>query len=122
MKEERRRHPRVNLRWPVKVGIPKGQLDRFWAVTVNLNGRMENISADGAFICCEEPLGLNEKFNVVLHDDLEPDRKLRVDVEVIRSNAHCLDDEIMFHGMGVQFTNLTAEDQQFISGLLSRLL
>ena len=122
MQEERRRHPRVKLRWPVKLGISKGQLSEFWAVTVDLNGRIEDISASGAFICCEEPLGLNEKFNVVLNDDLEPDRKLPVNAKVIRSNVHCLDDEIMSHGMGVVFTNLTAEDQQFISDLVSRLL
>ena len=102
MKDERRRHFRAELKWPVIIQHAKG----------DLNGETLNFSTLSAFIRCSRPLKLNEVFNLTID---APNRRLSVNAEVVWSNIHGRDDDITPRGMGVRFLNIESEDQQFIA-------
>lgn len=106
MKEERRRHFRTELKWPVIVQHAEGDME----------GETLNFSTLSAFISCSKPLKLNEVFDMTID---APNRRLSVNAEVIWSNIHGRDDEITPRGMGVRFLNIKNEDQQFIAKVIA---
>lgn len=106
MKEERRRHFRAELKWPVIVQHDKGDME----------GETLNFSTLSAFISCSKPLKLNEVFEMTIN---APDRRLSVNAEVVWTNIHGRDDEITPRGMGVRFLNIDNEDRQFIAKVIA---
>ena len=106
MKDERRRHFRAELKWPVIIQHAKG----------DLNGETLNFSTLSAFIRCSRPLKLNEVFNLTID---APNRRLSVNAEVVWSNIHGRDDEVTPRGMGVRFLNIGNEDQKFIAKVIA---
>jgi hypothetical protein len=78
-----------------------------------------DVSAGGAFICCRVPLRVKEKFLMAFYNVPLLDRSLPVDVEVMRSNIYCIDDELMSHGTGVRFSSIADEDGELICSLVS---
>lgn len=112
VEEERRQYPRAIAHWPVTLETAQGVV----------TGIAMDISAGGAFICCREPLGVTERSLVAFHNVPLLDHSLSVEVEVIRSNIYCMDDELLSHGIGVQFSEITDEDRRFIINLVSEHL
>ena len=106
MNEEKRRHSRTELKWPVIVQHAEGDME----------GETLNFSTLSAFISCSKPLKLNEVFDMTID---APNRRLSVNAEVIWSNIHGRDDEITPRGMGVRFLNIENEDQQFIAKVIA---
>lgn len=106
MKEEKRRHFRTELKWPVIVQHAEGDME----------GETLNFSTLSAFISCSKPLKLNEVFDMTID---APNRRLSVNAEVVWSNIHGRDDEITPRGMGVRFLNIENEDQQFIAKVIA---
>ena len=106
MKEERRRYFRAELKWPVIVQHAEGDME----------GETLNFSTLSAFIRCSKPLKLNEVFDLTID---APNRRLRVNAEVVWSNIHGRDDKITPRGMGVRFLNIENEDQQFIAKVIA---
>jgi hypothetical protein len=106
MNEEKRRHSRTELKWPVIVQHAEGDME----------GETLNFSTLSAFISCSKPLKLNEVFDMTID---APNRRLSVNAEVIWSNIHGRDDEITPRGMGVRFLNIDNEDQQFIAKVIA---
>jgi len=49
-------------------------------------------------------------------------RRLAVDAEVVQSDIYCLDDETMFHGMGVRFTRISRRDRMLLTALVEKQL
>lgn len=89
--EDRRSRIRYEVRWPVKVMISQR----------NMEAEIRNVSASGAFVCCEEPFKPKER----LHLNVEfPGCSLQVLLaEVIWSTAPGPDDGNSTRGMGVRF-------------------
>ena len=80
MKQEKRRYPRANIQWHVKVHSPEGSVE----------GVTKNVSPLGAFIRCARPLKLNEICEVTIDT---PDRALQAKAEVVWSNVYGPDDD-----------------------------
>jgi hypothetical protein len=80
-------------------------------------GQIIDISLGGAFICCREPIAVEEVLEITFRVSPQGPH-VKATGEVVRSNVHCLDGETVCHGMGVQFTELSHEGRQFISDLL----
>ena len=112
MEKERRRDPRAMAHWPVVLVAADG----------DLTGRTRDISAGGAFICCRQPLRSNERFSMALYNTPQLGRHLRVRAKVVRSDIYCNDDELMSHGMGVEFTSISEENRKLLSTLVSDYL
>jgi hypothetical protein len=78
-----------------------------------------DVSAGGAFICCQKSVRQFAEIDMAFLDIPHLDRPLPVKAEVIRSNIHCADDDLRPHGAGVRFTQIAAEDRKLISTLVS---
>jgi len=68
-----------------------------------MHGETRDISPQGAFIRCRNPLNLNEVFDMV------------VDVPEKSLNIHGPDDKITPRGMGVRFVKISKEDRRIIA-------
>jgi Tfp pilus assembly protein PilZ len=104
---ERRRHPRARAKWSVTLQTAQGVI----------NTEMHDISSEGAFIRCLDPLGLAETFKMVINIP-QSDRRLIVDSEVVWINSLGPDDSATPRGMGVQFTEISGNDRQFLNRMI----
>ena len=83
MKEERRRNPRVQDRWPVTIRSSEE----------TMRGEMKDLASGGAFINCEKPLAPGEIFNISIHIQNRAE-SLTAKAQVVWSSLS---------GMGVRF-------------------
>ena len=93
--------PRPELKWPVSAQVGGGII----------HGETKDISPQGAFIRCRNPLSLNEVFDMVVD---APGKSLNVKAEVVWSNIHGPDDKITPRGMGVRFVSMSNEDRRIL--------
>ncbi|MES0350904.1 MAG: PilZ domain-containing protein [Desulfobacteria bacterium] len=94
--------PRPELKWSVSAQVGGGIM----------HGETRDISLQGAFIRCRNPLNLNEVFDMVVD---VPEKSLNVRAEVVWSNIHGPDDKITPRGMGVRFVKISKEDRRIIA-------
>ena len=87
MSADRRVYPRAKLKWPVKIRTDDGVME---GVTLD-------ITHDGCFISCRNPLKLNVVFDMAIK---VPKSKaiLKANAEVVWSNIYGPDDEILPRG------------------------
>jgi hypothetical protein len=106
MKEENRRIPKANVRWPVIVERPEGDIE----------GVITRVTPKGGFVHCAKPPKLNEVFDMTID---APDNRFMVKAEVIWSNIYGRDDEISPRGMGIRFLKIRSADRLFIARVLA---
>ena len=104
---DKRKHPRVNARWPVTVFTDQGEID----------GETINISLEGIAICCDEPLHLNRIFriSIITLDD----HIIQVFGKVVWSDVYGMDDQETEIGMGVCFVEVSDKDRHIINDVIS---
>ena len=95
---EKRKNPRVDVRWPIKVITDDGQIE----------GETVNISLDGMEISCDDPLPFNE----VLSISIEPLNQsvIMLSGKVVWSDSYGMDDGKSF-AVGVSFLEIGDEDR-----------
>ena len=104
MRQERRIYPRAKINWPVEIKTNRGAME----------GLTSNVTPNGVFIHCQNPL----KLNVVFEMDINiPDTEhtISAKAEVVWSNRWGPDDEITPRGMGVRFVKISSEARKFIA-------
>jgi hypothetical protein len=105
--EERRKHERVELQWPVTI----------LADYATIEGETVNISLDGVYIRCEEPLLLNESYRMSIlppnHDAIE------ILGKVVRSEFYGMGEDNSTFGMGVCVVEISEEQRKALSALVS---
>ena len=101
--EERRRSPRARAKLPVTIETTQGVI----------NTETNDISTEGAFVRCLDPLSPDEPFKMVINIP-HSDRRLLIDFEVVWVNVHGPDYTSTPRGMGVQFTQISSGDRQFL--------
>jgi hypothetical protein len=93
--EEKRKHPRVDINWPVSIETAYG----------TIAGEVKNISLGGAFICCKKPLQLRKVFRMtMIGPENEP---LIATAQVAWSNANMPEEKVINRGMGVRFIDMS---------------
>ena len=109
--KEKRKHPRVKVKWPVTVMTSDG----------DANGIVENISSGGAYISARKMLSNND---LIVMGVLGLKRELLwIGAEVVRTDiATTTKPEQAAVGLGVRFTTVSAEDYQFLKNLISERL
>ena len=110
--EEKRNHPRAQITLPIVLDAPQ-QL---------MTGETVNISVDGVFISCKEPLKKKQIFNLAIIDVPLLHCRLVATARVIWSNVHPPTVGILPRGMGVQFIRISEEDRQYLSVAVSEHL
>lgn len=106
-KTERRKQPRIEVRWPVAVFADYGTIE----------GETRNISVDGIAIFCDEPLRLNELYRISISPPNHP--AVGVTGKVIWSDLYGIEDDETTVGMGVCFVEISEEDRSFLSEVVS---
>ena len=105
--DQRRAHPRVQVKWPVTMMTPEGEMD----------GTIENISAGGAYIRCGTPLFKKDLFILAI---LSQNQELTwIGAEVIWIDIPPNRNSKVPIGMGVRFTTISSKDLRFIDEAVS---
>jgi hypothetical protein len=106
MEEERRQHQRAKVSWSVTIQTEEGTIER----------ATYNISPHGAFIRGLSPLELHEVVDMTISG---PNHPITVKARVVWSSSQVPPDEDMPRGVGVEFINISDEDREIISSLVS---
>ena len=118
MPQERRKHPRVTLKWPVAAETEKRIV---YGTTADLSER-------GAFVSCSKPLGKGEIFDLVIQDvslidcPLPLDEFIRISAGVVRKQEYDVDKINLPRGMAVKFLRMSEEAHKIISTLITHTL
>lgn len=104
MAENQRGYPRADIKWPVVVKSDKRTME----------GVTSNVTPNGVFIHCQQPLRLNEVFDMDISIP-GSDQSLNATAEVIWSNRYGPNDDISPRGMGVRFLRISSEARKFIA-------
>ena len=104
---ERRKQPRIDVRWPVAVLSDHG----------TIRGETRNISSGGVAIFCDEPLRLDASYRIAV---TPPEHAtLGVTGTVTWSDLYGLEDGETAVGMGICFVEFSGEDQVFLKQAVS---
>jgi hypothetical protein len=101
---DNRHFARAKIKWPVSMSTDDRSTD---GVTLNL-------SPNGAYIGCANPLRLNEVFDMTIEVP-NSDSSIQATVEVVFSNIYGPDDAISPRGMGVRFLKISSQSRQIIA-------
>jgi hypothetical protein len=118
MPQERRKHPRVPVKWPVVAETEKRIV---YGTTADLSER-------GAFVGCPKPLGKGEIFDLVIQDvslidcPLPLDSFIRISARVVRTQQYDPDKINLPRGMAVRFLRMSKEAHKIISTLITHKL
>ena len=104
MAVNQRGYPRADIKWPVVVKSDKRTME----------GVTSNVTPNGVFIHCQQPLRLNEVFDMDISIP-GSDQSLRARAEVVWSNRYGPNDDISPRGMGVRFLRISSEARKFIA-------
>lgn len=104
MRQERRIYPRAKIKWPVEIKTDRGAMD----------GLTSNVTPNGVFIHCQNPLKLNAVFEMDINIP-DSEHTISAKAEVVWSNRWGPDDEITPRGMGVRFVKISSEARKFIA-------
>lgn len=106
-KMEKRTSDRIRVRWPVTVLTGHSATQ----------GETRNITVNGVFICCEEPLQLNEVFSL----SISPPNHNPVEVtgKVIWSDLYAVDEQNTAFGTGICFVKISDRDRHFFEDVVS---
>jgi hypothetical protein len=78
---ERRKQTRIDVTWPIQIFTSQGTIE----------AETQNVSSEGVYVCCNEPLHLNEIVNLSISP---PDREpIRVTGKVVWSDFYGMDDK-----------------------------
>ena len=103
---EKRRYPRVHTVWSAVVQTLKGPLE----------AKTKDISIGGVFIECPEKIEIGENFQIMLKPS--QDRSITVAGKKAWSANININGRNIYCGMGVQFTEISPEDRDYISALV----
>ena len=104
---EKRLHPRIPVNWPAVVVTANGSIE----------GEVRNISVGGAFIQYSEEGDLNGDLQIVLKPSEQ--RSIPVTGRKVWSGNFSFDGKIVYSEVGVQFTDISPEDGEYIASLAS---
>jgi hypothetical protein len=108
--KERRKNTRRFVRWPVTVEAETG----------TVGGETRNISLDGIYIRCDEPLRVNQNFRMAI---LPPHRHaIGVTGRVVWADLYGLDKDENAFGMGVCLFEIADKDRKVFEDAVSARL
>jgi PilZ domain len=97
--EEKRKLPRIEVRWPVTLVTENGAVE----------GEARNITIEGVFIHCKERLNVNETFRLLIKPAGE---EIEIMGKLIWSNLDSAADREILPGMGFCFVKVNQEDRE----------
>jgi hypothetical protein len=104
--EEKRKHPRKEVIWPITIIAEHGTIE----------GEIRNITVDGLFIFCEEPLRLNETYRM----SIVPGKHKAIGVtgKVVWADAYCMTEDKSAYGIGICLIQIKDQDRETLREML----
>ena len=107
VRKEKRWNSRRFVRWPIKVEGEYG----------TVGGETRNVSFDGIYIRCDEPLRVDQDFRIAI---LPPDRQaIGLTGKVVWADLYGLDKDENAFGMGVCLVEIADRDRRVIEDAVS---
>ena len=100
---EKRRHPRIPVRWPVTIITDKGTIE----------GESRNITVAGVFIHCQE-----EIHQMIIK--IPKQESILVKGRVVWSNFDSMEESNNYRGMGFSFIKISDDDRVILADVISR--
>ena len=105
--KEKRGNSRRFVRWPIKVEVEHG----------TVGGETRNVSFDGIYIRCDEPLRVNENLRMAI---LPPHRRaIGLTGKVVWADLYGLDQDENAFGMGVCLVEIADRDRRVFEEAVS---
>ena len=103
---ERRDHPRIEVEWPIALYFDDEIIE----------GTTKNITTDGIYICCNQPLPLDKVFRV----SITPPNHQAVGVtgKVVWSDLYGLGDGKDVFGVGICLVEMSDKDRHYLNELV----
>ena len=98
---EKRKLPRIEVRWPVTLITEKGSVE----------GEARNITVEGVFIHCMERLSLEETYRLLINPAGE---KIEVMGKLVWSNLDSAANRDILPGMGFCFVKVSEGDRDLL--------
>jgi hypothetical protein len=105
---EKRKHPRIPVRWPVTIITEKGTIE----------GESRNITVAGVFIHCQEEIHENEVHQIIIK--IPKQESILVKGRVVWSNFDSMEETSIFRGMGFSFIKISDDDRVILADVISR--
>jgi len=107
--EERRKHPRKEVDWPISIVAEHGTIE----------GEIRNVTVEGLFVFCEEPLRLNERYRM----SIVPGKggAIGVSGRVVRAEAYCMAEDEAAFGIGICVVEISEQDREALRRILAGL-
>lgn len=105
--KERRKHPRISVRWPVSVITDEGLIE----------GETRNITPEGVFIHSKHRLVENHQYQLIVR--LPKHQPIVVRGRLIWSNLEECDHDSLFGGMGFSFVKVSDGDRRYLEKVIS---
>jgi CheY-like chemotaxis protein len=107
---EKRKHPRANVEWALKIKGPRG----------SMRGQVKNVSAGGAFICTDDSLKLHDMVAMEVDEVSLSRQALSILAKVVRSNIYCIDKVPYPYGTGIEFVVISDDAHVMVSNFVSQ--
>jgi Tfp pilus assembly protein PilZ len=105
---EKRRHPRIPVRWPVTIITDKGEI----------KGESRNITVAGIFVHCQEEIHENEVHQMII--TIPKQEAILVKGRVVWSNFDSMEESNTYRGMGFSFIKISDDDRVVLAEVISR--
>ena len=105
---EKRRHPRIPVRWPITIITDKGTIE----------GESRNITIAGVFVHCQEELHEGEIYQMIIN--MPKRESILVKGKVVWSNFDSMEETSSYRGMGFSFIKISDEDRVVLADVISR--
>jgi hypothetical protein len=101
---DRRQSPRAAIQWPATIQTADGKLE----------ARLKDLSIEGAYIDCEQPLNPRDFVSMTIDPPNHP--SMKITAEVMRT------DELLSPGIGVRFVQMSEKNRHFLFNEISYYL
>ena len=102
----KRREPRIKVDWPIEVFLNDRAIE----------GMAKNITLKGLFVCCEEPLSLEENYRISI---FTPDKKaINVVGKAVWSDSYAMNEKDAPVCIGLSFVKISTDDLDSLKEIL----
>ena len=108
-KANKRTHHRIEVQWPIAVFTDSGLIE----------GETTNISIEGVSICCDEPLKINESYQIYIIPFTN--KAIEITGRVVWSNLYGIDEDNTAVGFGICFVEISDKDRHTIQEIIAQL-
>jgi len=107
---DRRKGPRVEVSWLAEIFFGDRPVE----------AEVQNITPDGLYLCCEEPLPYKESLRLAIYP--EGEESIQVIGKIVWSDFYGVDEKQTAVCLGISFVEISDEDRKRLTGTLAALM